>query len=54
MAWYIRYKPSKKKPREPYQFKNSRFGKVYGMKTLTPGPRRRAKTKPGKWIRLTI
>ena len=51
MAWFVRYKPSRKKGEEPYQLKNSRFGKVYGTKTLTPGLRRWAKARPGKWVK---
>ena len=54
MPWYVRYKPTKKHAGQPYDFKNKRLGKSIRMKTLTAGPRRRAKAQAGKWVKLTI
>ena len=50
---YVRYNPSKRQPRYPYQWKVGRFGKVHRSNTVTTNARLRRKLKdnPGKWFK---
>jgi len=53
-VWYGRYNPSKKKPRYPFQFKNSRLGRAYRSNTIASSGRlrRKIKARDGEWVKL--